>query len=564
MACKSNSSLFRLNYSGTALLIAFLLAWSWFSPPCALAASSGRAVFNILDYGAKNDASAPATEAFKKAIEAAKATGGGTIYVPPGNYTSGPIELFSNMTLEIDAGAVVAFPATVLPFTKGRQQGIEALTPVPLIGGHDIENVTITGRGILTSNNADWMKLHGRMVPSRSGQEELPSNYADLIKSNKSQGKPSPSAAEDLGSANGPNWEHLLQVLETGRPISDEEYRAAAAEMRPSFVRFMNAKNILVEDVRFIGSPMWTIHLLYSENATVRNVMIETYPGVHTDGIVVDSSRFVRIAGDYIDTGDDGIVIKSGKDADGRRVNRPTEDVTIANCTVHHAHGAVSIGSETSGGVRNIVASNITVLDTENGIRIKSRRGRGGVIEDLRFDNWTMENVGHGIVVTSYYRMEGEAAPKDEPFSARTPIFRNIAISHVTISGAKTAIEIEGLPEMPVTGLRLTDIVATSKVGLTARKTNGLELHNVQLNAAHGPAFDIDASENLELDGIGSRTSTAGTPVLRLTHSAGAVLRNSRVFPGTGTFLSTLPGELKTIHLESNVLDNVRVPSEER
>jgi hypothetical protein len=279
---------------------------------------------------------------------------------------------------------------------------------------------------------------------------------------------------------------------------------------------------------------------------------------------VVDSSRFVHISDDYIDTGDDGIVIKSGKDTDGRRVNRPTENVTIMNCTVHHAHGAVTIGSETAGGMRNIVASNITALDTENGIRIKSRRGRGGVIEDLRFDNWAMENVGVGIVVTSYYMMEGEAAPKDEPFSERTPVFRNIAISHITIKGAKTAIEIEGLPEMPITGLRLTDILASSKAGLTARKTDGLELRHVQLNATRGPVFDIDASANLELDGITTRTPIAGSSVVRVTHSAGAVLRYSRAFSGTDIFLSTGLGELKSIHLEGNVLDNARTPTEER
>jgi polygalacturonase len=401
------------------------------------------------------------------------------------------------------------------------------------------------------------MKLHGRIVPVHDGQGELPSNYSDTV---KAQAK-LPTSVQGLGSANGPAWEHLLQTLETGSPISDDEYRAAAAEMRPSFVRFMNAKNILVEGVRFIGSPMWTIHLLYSENATVRNVTIETHPGVHTDGIVVDSSRFVHIDNDFIDTGDDGIVIKSGKDADGRRVNRPTEDVTISNCIVHHAHGAVTIGSETSGGVSNIVASNIVAVDTENGIRIKSRRGRGGTIKDLRFDNWTMENVGEGIVVTSYYMMEGEAAPKDEPFSARTPVFRDIAISHVTINGARTAIEIEGLPEMPIVSLRLTDIMAFGNVGLVARKTDGLELHNVQMNATHGLAFDIDASANLELDGISSRTLAGALPVVRLTHSAGAVLRNSRAFPGTEIFLSTGPGELKTIRLEGNVLDNAKKPS---
>jgi polygalacturonase len=561
MIHKTGSSLFWLDDGKAKLFVLCLLALTLFIPQNVQAADTGRTVFNILDYGAKNDASAPATEAFQKAIQAAKAAGGGTIYVPPGSYISGPIELFSNMTLEIDAGATVAFPAMPLPFTKGRQQGIEALTPVPLIGGHDIENVTITGRGILTSNNADWMKLHGRIIPARKAQGEMSSDYAGWL---KAQGKPLPSATEELGSANGPQWEHLLQTLEAGKSISDEEYRAAAAEMRPSFVRFMNSKNILVEGVRFIGSPMWTIHLLYSDNATVRNVIIETHPGVHTDGIVVDSSRFVHISDDYIDTGDDGIVIKSGKDADGRRVNRPTEDVTITNCTVHHAHGAVTIGSETAGGVRNIVASNITALDTENGIRIKSRRGRGGVIENLSFDNWTMENVGVGIVVTSYYMMEGEAAPKDEPFSERTPVYRNIALSRINIKGAKTAIEIEGLPEMPITGLRLTDIIASGTVGLIARKTDGLELHNVQLNAARGPFFDIDASANLELNGITTRTPIAGSPVIRLTHSAGAVLRNSRAFPGTDVFLSTGLGELKTIYLKGNVLDNARTPTEER
>src|SRR5947207_10756912 len=123
-----------------------------------------------------------------------------------------------------------------------------------------------------------------------------------------------------------------------------------------------------------------------------------------------DSSRNVRISNCYIDTGDDGIVIKAGKDADGLRVNRPTENVTITNCTVHRAHGAVVIGSETAGGIRNVVASNITAFETEVGIRLKSRRGRGGGVEDVRFDNWTMRNVGQGIVVTSYYVMGGETS----------------------------------------------------------------------------------------------------------------------------------------------------------
>ena len=297
-----------------------------------LNASGAGPVFNVLDYGAHRDGSTNSTEAFRSAIQAAKAAGGGTVFVPAGNYVTGPIELVSDLVLQIDAGATLRFPAARLPFTKGRQQGIECLTPVPLIGGHDLHNVTVTGRGLLTTDNAEWLKLMPRTKAS----------------------------ADDPGSANGPNWERLLQDLEVKTPAPDEDYQKAAPELRPSFVRFMDSTNVLIEGIHFVGSSMWTIHLLYTDNAVVHNVIIETYPGVHTDGIAVDSSRNVRISNCYIDTGDDGIVIKSGKDADGRRVNRPTENVSIVNCTVHHAHGAVALGSEISGGIRNVVADNIT------------------------------------------------------------------------------------------------------------------------------------------------------------------------------------------------------------
>ena len=507
-------------------------------PICAMGQAEPKAhepYFNILDYGAKNDGSANAAAAFKAAIAAAKAAGGGTVFVPAGHYVSGPIEMVSNLTLDFDAGATVEFPAAMLPFTPGRQQGIETLTPVPLIGGHDLENVAVIGRGVLTSSNADWMKLHSRQQAS----------------------------GEDVGSANGPNWEKLLNDLNAGKTISNDEYRAAAGELRPSFIRFMNSRNILVSGLRFVGSPMWTVHLLYSENATVENLVIETYPGVHTDGIVVDSSRFVRIANDYIDTGDDGIVIKSGKDADGLRVNRPTEDVTITNCTVHHAHGAVSIGSETSGSVRNIAASNMTVVGTENGARIKSARGRGGVVEDIRFDNWSMENVGEGIVVTNYYLMEGETRRGAEPVSKTTPVFRDIAISHMTIDGAKTLIDVDGLPEMRIEGLHISDVMGTGTTGMKAAYTDDLELHDVQLNARTGPAFKVQHSSNLELDDVTTRAPLKETPVIRLEDTPGAVVRNSRAFEGTEVFLSTGKDELNKIVLEGNALGEAAVPTRE-
>jgi polygalacturonase len=493
-------------------------------------------VFNIMNYGAHNDGTGNAEDAFRAAIAAAQKAGGGTVFVPAGHYVSGPIEMVSNLTLYFDAGAIVRFPAVKLPFTPGRQQGVETLTPVPLIGGHDLQNVAVMGRGVLMSNNEDWMKLHPRM---------------------KSQGD------EDPGSANGPHWENLLNSLEAGKPVSHAEYEAVAAELRPSFIRFMNSRNILIDGLRFIGSPMWTVHLLYSENAVVENLVIETYPGVHTDGVVIDSSRFIKLANDYIDTGDDGIVIKSGKDADGLRVNRPTEDVAITNCTVHHAHGAVTIGSETSGSVRNIVASNITAVDTQNGARIKSRRGRGGVVEDVRFDNWTMRNVGEAITVTNYYLMEGEKRTSEQPVTNKTPVFRNIAMSNMTIDGAKVMIDIAGLPEMPIQGLHISNVIGTGKIGMRAEYTDGLELHNVQMNPQSGPAFSVNHSTNLELDDVSSVKRPQGMPVIRLDNTPGAIVRDSRAFPGTGLFLSLQPGLLKEIFLVGNVLSNAETPTRE-
>ncbi len=508
---------------------------------CAVAATQAGAerspYFNIVDYGAQPNASSSATDAFRKAIQAAHAAGGGTVYVPAGKYISGPIELFSNITLDIGAGATIDFPVAPLPFVKGRYLGVEALVPAPLIGGTDVQNVTVTGRGTLvTGDYAAWGKAYG-----------------------------APPARDASGNANGPLWQALLEKLEAHEPVSETEYKAAAAELRPSFICFTHAKNVLVENIRLEGGPMFIVHLLYSENATVRNVIVDSYPGPHTNGIVADSSRFVRIFNDYIDTGDDGIVIKSGKDADGLRVNQPSEDIVIANCTVHHAHGAVVLGSETSGGIRNVVAGNITAVDTENGIRIKSRRGRGGVVEDVRFDNWTMENVGIGIDVDSYYVMGGEGATQPEPVSQRTPAFRNIAISNVTITGAKKAVaEIRGLPEMPITSLWFSGITGSGATGITAKNTGDLELHKVSVNPQKGAPFNIEDSANLELDDVTSSKPLAGEPVIRLSRSPGALLRNSRAYPGTGIFLSTEPGELKTIQLEGNLFSQAATATAER
>ena len=483
-------------------------------------------MFNVMDYGAHNDGSASSTAAIRAAIQAAKAAGGGTVYVPAGRYVTGPIELVSNLVFDIDAGAVLRFDATRdgLTYTRGRLEGTECITPAPLIGGHDLENVTIRARGTITTVNADWMKL---------------------------MREPDAVAARTV-------WTNINRALNLKQPVAAEDFQKAALAMRPSFIRTMDSKNILIEGLHIIGSSMWTVHILYSENVTIRDLIIETYPGANTDGMDIDSSQDVRISNCYLDTGDDAICLKSGKDADGLRVNRPTANVTITNCTVHHGHGAVVLGSETSGGFHNIVASNIVCQGTQKGVRIKSTRGRGGVIENVRFDHWTMDGVDEAINVTNYYTHGPE-----EPVSVRTPVFRNVAISNMTINHSPLMINIEGLPEMPISGLQISNIIASGTVGMRAYNTESLELHNVQVNPEVGPAFLIRDSKDLLLDEVSSRTPVPGSPVIRLDRCPGAIVRDSRAFAGTRTFLAVGTGELKQIVLESNTLGNAGKVSEE-
>jgi hypothetical protein len=493
--------------------------------PAAAQAPAARTFYNVLDYGAKADGSASSTAAFKAAIQAVAKAGGGTVLVPPGQYVSGAIEMVSNMTLQIEAGATIKFVANrdEYPLVPSRFEGVETRAPAAMIGGRNLQNIAITGRGTIMADNSEWLKLVRDQPANRTA------------------------------------WGELLGLLEKKLPVPDETRRNSELSLRADFIRPVESRNILIEGIHIVSSPMWTLHPLYCENVVIRNVVVETFPGANTDGVDVDSCRHVRISDSYFDTGDDAICLKSGKDADGLRVNRPTEDVAITNCTIHNGHGAVVLGSETSGGIRNVVASNIVAQGTQRGIRIKSTRGRGGLMENIRFDNWVIEDSPNpAIEVTNYYTRAPE-----EPVSVRTPIFRNIAISAITINRCRTAVSIEGLPEMPVEGLRLTDIVANAHEGLRAFNTKGLELHNVRINAETGIPFLIRDASDLDLDGVQTRDPKAGVPVVRLDRSKRVSLRNSIAWPGTDVFLSLAPDMKSFVTLTSNELGGAAKQTQE-
>jgi len=476
----------------------------------ALAQTRTSPVFNVLDYGAKSDVSASSTAAIRAAIKDCAKAGGGTVWIPAGTYVTGSIEMVSNMTLHVDAGATLRFVAerSEYPIVEhSRYEGVETRAPSANIGGFQLENIAIEGHGTLAASNADWVALANAESAGRSA------------------------------------WTSILDLLQKKLPITAEMRAASEKFLRTDFIRPVESKNVRIEGVHIVGSPMWTIHPLYCENVIIHDVIVETYPGRNTDGVDVDSCRHVRISDSYFDTGDDAICLKSGKDADGLRVNRPTEDVAITNCTVHRAHGAVVLGSETSGGIRNVVASNIVSVGTDRGIRIKSTRGRGGVEENIRFDNWVIEDSNYAAIeVTNYYTRAPE-----EPVSARTPIFRNFGISHVTVNRCPVAADIQGLPEMPIQGLSLTDVVANAKEGLRAFNTIGMELHNVRVDVESGVPFLIRDSKQVDLDGVQTRNPKAGIPVVRLDRVRGVTLRNSIAWPGTDIFLSVAPGQTPAV-----------------
>ncbi|MCC5804686.1 MAG: hypothetical protein JJU00_00030 [Opitutales bacterium] len=247
-------------------------------------------------------------------------------------------------------------------------------------------------------------------------------------------------------------------------------------------MQFYECRNIRVEGVTLRDSPMWLLHAIYSEDVEVRGATFISH-GSNGDGIVIDSTRNVRISNCFFDTGDDCIVIKSGRDGEGRRIGRPSEAIAVTNCVMFRGNGAVVVGSEMSGGVRAVTASNIVTYGTKRGIRFKTARGRGGVVENLRFDNWVIHNArNEAIVLHKGYEGRGE-----EPFTDRTPVLRNIGISNVNVQGAREVVKMMGLAEQPIENLRIHNLHGSGHNGMTVEWVEDFELHNVHIDARPAP-----------------------------------------------------------------------------
>ncbi|ALJ01730.1 glycoside hydrolase family 28 protein [Rufibacter tibetensis] len=506
----------------TSILFHALL---FFAVTAASAAAKEKAPFyNVLRYGAKNDGSKLATAAIRKAIEAASSAGGGTVFFPAGEYLTGPIHLKSNITIHIDAGALVKFSDNFddyLPMVPTRYEGTDVVSFSPLFYAYKQENITITGSGTIDGQGKKWWAFaegESRKSSDSKWQKEFHRLNQDILRPD------------------------LPGVVERGF-------------LRPPFIQPMYCKNVLVEGITIINSPFWTVNPEFCENVTITGVTINNPPSPNTDGINPESCKNVHISNCHISVGDDCITIKSGKDRAGRKMAVPAENYTITNCTMLSGHGGVVIGSEMSGDVRKITISNCVFDGTDRGIRIKTARGRGGIVEEIRVDNIIMKNIkDQAIVLDMQY-----AVTKPEPVTERTPRFRNIHFSNITAQ-VNQAAYLNGLEEMPIENITFSDINMDAKTGFVIKQSKNIELHNVQVNTESGPSLDAENVKMLEIGGFKTYTPHLHAPAIKLTNVEDAFIYNAFPRPGTGVFLLLNGKDTKSINLGGNNFRHAQTP----
>ena len=439
---------------------------------------------NVADFGGDATGQRLCTEAFAKAIDALAQKGGGRLVVPQGVWLTGPIELKSNINLHLERGAVILFAADerLYKLIDTSFEGLDTRrcqSPLSAIGA---ENIAITGEGAIDGNGQYWRPLKKSKV-TEAQWKDFTSVPGGVLKRKDlwfpSEGYAKGDAIADMNVPKGLN--------------SEAEWNSVKRFLRPVMVSLVKCKNVLLQGVIFQNSPAWNIHPLMCENIIIDRVLARN-PAYAQNGDALDleSCKNALIVNSTFDAGDDGICIKSGKDADGRRRGIPCENVVVDGCTVFAGHGGFVVGSEMSGGVKNIMVENCQFLGTDVGLRFKSTRGRGGIVENINIRNISMMNIKtDAITFNMYYGGKSVAemladgdnpdntskAPVDET----TPIFRNINIQDVVCNGAGRAMEFNGLPEMPMDGISLKNIYIKARKDAEFHNCKNITRQNVNV-----------------------------------------------------------------------------------
>ena len=469
--------------------------------------------FNIIRYGAVAGGNILNTKSINAAISACAANGGGTVLVPAGLWLSGPIVLKNNTNLHLAANALLQFTTDFNEYslTEGNWEGVPAVrNQSPIFAGNAI-NIAITGKGIIDGGGDAWRAIKKDKLTESQWQHLLASG--GLLSEDKKTWYPSEKSFRGFHTKD-------AGVLKDGKTAKD--FEDIKDFLRPNLLVLNNCKKILLEGVTFQNSPAWCLHPLMCEDLTVKNVYVKNpWNAQNGDGIDIESCKNVLVEGSTFDVGDDGICIKSGRDAEGRKRAMPTENVIIRHCTVYHAHGGFVIGSEMSGGAKNLFVSDCSFIGTDIGLRFKTARGRGGVVEKIYVKNINMKDIaGEAILFDMYYMAkdpvplagEKRELPKTEfkQVDETTPVFKNFRISNVYCTGAEKAIFIRGLPEMQVSDVVLENMVLQANKGIDIQEAADVRFKHINIIAKEtDPLIDLVQSNHILFDNI-SYKSGAG------------------------------------------------------
>ena len=519
--------------------------YSWSNLPKAEMPVFRKDTFNITRYGAIGDGTALNTQSIQNAINACAAKGG-VVLVPEGLWLTGPIELKSNVNLHIRSGATLLFTADKSQYklVEGFYEGKAAARNQSPISGKDLENIAITGKGIIDGNGDAWRAVNKSQMNDGEWKDRIASG--GIMSDDKKTWYPSQQYKEAVVT----NKSMLLTPDKT-----PADFAGMKDFLRPNLVALNGCKKVLLDGVIFQNSAAWCLHPLLCENLTIRNVFTKNPEYAQNgDGIDIESCSNFLIEGCTLDVGDDAICIKSGKDEEGRRRGKPTQNGLIRNNIVYKAHGGFVIGSEMSGGARNIFLENCTFIGTDKGLRFKSVRGRGGVVENIYARNIFMKDiVSEAIFFDMYYfvKFATDGARDTTPVvNPGTPVFRNMEFNNIICNGAKKGIFIRGLPEMPIQNIRIVNATLSAEHGAELIDASGISLENVQLTpSASGAVVSMENSINITINGLKYPDNKTAIVQLKGPRTKGVLIKASGLSKGSDKVSSSqdVPGNALTI-----------------